>query len=99
MISNPMPANSSFESPVVRWSSSAIWRLGLPLLLFGVLWADLVRQLSYEWAAREQYAYGWFVPFFAAALLWRRWADRPSPLRLGRGQGKGEESPARSEER
>ncbi len=74
-----MPANSSFESPVVRWSSSAIWRLGLPLILFGILWADLVRQLSYEWAAREQYAYGWFVPFFAAALLWRRWLDRPAP--------------------
>jgi exosortase len=51
----------------------------LPLLLFGVLWADLVRQLSYEWEAREQYAYGWFVPFFAAALLWRRWLDRPAP--------------------
>jgi exosortase len=51
----------------------------LPLVLFGVLWADLVRQLSYEWAAREQYAYGWFVPFFAAALLWRRWLDRPAP--------------------
>jgi exosortase len=51
----------------------------LPILLFGVLWADLVRQLSYEWAAREQYAYGWFVPFFAAALLWRRWLDRPAP--------------------
>jgi len=50
-----------------------------PLLLFGVLWADLVRQLSYEWAAREQYAYGWFVPFFAVALLWRRWLDRPAP--------------------
>ena len=79
MISNPMPANSSFESPVVRWSSSAIWRLGLPLILFGVLWADLVRQLSYTWEAREQYAYGWFVPFFAAALLWRRWLDRPAP--------------------
>ena len=79
MTSTPMPTNSSFESPVVRWSSSAIWRLGLPLLLFGVLWADLVRQLSYEWAAREQYAYGWFVPFFAAALLWRRWLDRPAP--------------------
>src|ERR1039457_3872197 len=79
MTSTPMPTNSSFESPVVRWSSSAIWRLGLPLILFGVLWADLVRQLSYTWETSEQYAYGWFVPFFAAALLWRRWLDRPAP--------------------
>jgi exosortase len=83
MISNPMPTNSSFESPVVRgpvvrWSSSAIWRLGLPLILFGVLWADLVRQLSYTWETSEQYAYGWFVPFFALALFWRRWMTRPA---------------------
>jgi exosortase len=53
-------------------------RVWLPIAIFGILWADLVRQLSYEWEAREQYAYGWFVPFFAAALLWQRWLDRPA---------------------
>ena len=42
-----------------------------------MLWLDLIRLLSTQWEAREQYAYGWFVPFFAAALLWRRWLDRP----------------------
>ena len=78
-----MPANSSFESPVVRgpvvrWSSSAIWRLGLPLALFGILWADLIRQLSYEWSTNEQYAYGWFVPLLALGLLWKRWTTRPA---------------------
>jgi exosortase len=50
----------------------------LPLALFGVLWADLIRQLSYEWRTNEQYAYGWFVPFFALALFWRRWMTRPA---------------------
>ncbi len=49
----------------------------LPLLLFSLLWVDLVRLLSGNWEAREQYAYGWFVPFLALALLWRRWLDRP----------------------
>jgi exosortase/archaeosortase family protein len=48
-----------------------------PIAVFGVLWIDLIRLLSTQWETREQYAYGWFVPFFAAALLWRRWADRP----------------------
>jgi exosortase len=49
----------------------------LAIGLFSVLWLDLIRLLSTQWEAREQYAYGWFVPFFAAALLWRRWLDRP----------------------
>jgi exosortase len=49
----------------------------LPLAAFSFLWLDLIRQLSYQWETNEQYAYGWFVPFFAAALLWRRWSDRP----------------------
>jgi len=52
-------------------------RTWLPLALFAVLWLDLIRQLSYEWSTSDQYAYGWFVPFFSAALLWRRWLDRP----------------------
>lgn len=69
--------NQPLSSGATR--SSNILKTWLPIILFGVLWADLVRQLSYEWAAREQYAYGWFVPFFAVALLGRRWLDRPAP--------------------
>lgn len=49
------------------------------LLVFVVLWADLNWQLSYTWASNEQYAYGWFVPLFAAVFFWKRWEDRPSP--------------------
>ncbi len=43
-----------------------------------MLWADLVWQLSYTWEASEQYAYGWFVPFFALALFGKRWLTRPA---------------------
>src|ERR1039457_6716555 len=60
-------------TPLLKWTS---W---LPLAAFAILWADLIRQLSYMWSTNEQYAYGWFVPFFAAALFWRRWLDRPLP--------------------
>jgi len=59
--------------------TSKLWRRYVPVALFAVLWLDLIRLLSTQWEAREQYAYGWFVPFFAAALLWRRWLDRPIP--------------------
>jgi exosortase len=49
----------------------------LPVILFGVLWADLVRQLSYTWETSEQYAFGWFVPFLGLALFLKRWLTRP----------------------
>jgi hypothetical protein len=48
-----------------------------PVGLFSVLWLDLIRQLSYQWSNNEQYAYGWFVPFLALGLFWRRWLTRP----------------------
>ena len=84
-----LSSNPSSEGPVVRGPvvsspaaalrplTSDLWRRLLPLAALGVLWLDLIRLLSTQWEAREQYAYGWFVPFFAAALLWRRWLDRP----------------------
>jgi hypothetical protein len=49
------------------------------LAAFGVLWADLIRQLSSQWATYDQYSYAWFVPFLCAHALWRRWADRREP--------------------
>jgi len=58
-------------------SRGNILRVWLPVVLFGVLWADLVRQLSYTWESNEQYAYGWFVPILALALFWKRWLTRP----------------------
>ena len=70
----------------LRPLTSDLWRRWLPLAVFSVLWLDLIRLLSTQWEAREQYAYGWFVPFFAAALLWRRWLDRPGENRESRKQ-------------
>ena len=62
-------------------SRGNILRVWLPVALFGVLWADLIRQLSYTWESNEQYAYGWFVPILALALFWKRWLTRPSVVR------------------
>jgi exosortase len=53
-----------------------IYKVWLPIAVFGVLWVELVRELSKQWEAREQYAYGWFVPFLALGLFWRKWATR-----------------------
>lgn len=59
--------------------SGGLRQLWLPLLVFAVLWVDLVRQLSYIWDTNEQYAYGWFVPLLALGLFSKRWVTRPLP--------------------
>jgi len=66
------------SSSVGLSSSGALWRLGLPLAIFAILWVDLVRQLSYMWSTSEQYAFGWFVPIFVLGLFWKRWMSRPA---------------------
>ncbi|MCI0627133.1 MAG: archaeosortase/exosortase family protein [Acidobacteria bacterium] len=48
-----------------------------PVVAVCLLWLDLVRQLSYQWASSDQYSYGWLVPILAAALLYARWRTRP----------------------
>jgi exosortase len=58
---------------------ASILKIWFPLALFAVLWLDLVRQLSFQWSASEQYAYGWFVPVLAAGLFFRRWISAPAP--------------------
>ena len=60
-------------------TSKSDWKAWIPLLLFGVVWVDLIRQLSYAWGANEQYAFGWFVPPLSLGLFVRRWGDRPEP--------------------
>jgi len=51
----------------------------LPLLIFGTLWAVLLRHLSVHWALNPQYSFGWLVPFLAAFLLFQAWQERPEP--------------------
>ncbi|HYG35801.1 MAG TPA: exosortase/archaeosortase family protein [Clostridia bacterium] len=81
-----MPSTLTEPQTAPAPAATATWKTWLPIAAFCLLWLDLFRLLSSQWEAREQYAYGWFVPFFAAALLWKRWADRPRPWRETTGQ-------------
>ena len=49
------------------------------LILFGVLWFELVRHLHSQWSYNPQYGYGWSAPFLAIYLIWKRWRERPAP--------------------
>ena len=64
--------------PLVVANERALGRGALFLATVATLWFVLCHQLSGEWSLNEQYNYGWFVPFFCAALFWLRWEDAPS---------------------
>jgi len=53
---------------------------GQTLILFAlaVCWLLFFNQLRSEWQVNPQYNYGYVVPLLGAALLWRRWPDRPA---------------------
>jgi len=51
----------------------------LPILIFGTLWAVLLRHLSVHWMLNPQYSFGWLVPLLAAFLLVQAWQERPEP--------------------
>lgn len=56
------------------------------LVLFAIVWIDIVLRLKPEWSLNPQYGYGWSVPFLMLYLLWKRWPERPpasAPQSLG----------------
>src|SRR5438128_4735953 len=49
------------------------------ILVFGLLWFELINQLRPEWWLNPQYNYGLIVPLLALYLFWKRWRVRPTP--------------------
>src|SRR5580658_8295726 len=65
-------------------TGSTLFQLGrvgsgeaLVLLALGICWLLFFNELRGEWQINPQYSYGYVVPMLGAALLWRRWPDRP----------------------
>ncbi len=44
------------------------------LLLLAILWIQLFASLAHTWRHGEYYEFGWFVPWLALGLAWRRWS-------------------------
>src|SRR6266480_3961423 len=49
------------------------------LVVFGLIWFELISQLKAEWWLNPQYNYGLIVPLLALYLFWKRWRNRPAP--------------------
>jgi exosortase len=49
------------------------------LVVFGLIWFELINQLKAEWWLNPQYNYGLIVPLLAVYVFWKRWRNRPSP--------------------
>jgi exosortase len=51
----------------------------LALVSLLAYWLLFFNELRGEWRVNAQYSYGYFAPLLGAALIWRRWPDRPKP--------------------
>src|SRR5207253_588987 len=62
-------------------SEASVKRTGwlIPIVVFGLLWFELINQLKPEWWLNPQYNYGLIVPLLALYLFWKRWRVRPTP--------------------
>ena len=62
-------------------SGARIKRVGwlFAIVVFGLVWFELINQLKAEWWLNPQYNYGLIVPVLALYLFWKRWRNRPTP--------------------
>ncbi len=51
----------------------------MALFAMAFCWLLFFNELRDEWQTNPEYNYGFVVPLLAAALVWRRWPDRPTP--------------------
>lgn len=67
--SPPLPAATE-EARTMNW---------FPVVVFALVWIELISRLRFEWSINPQYGYGWTVPFLAAYIFWRRSQNAPAP--------------------
>lgn len=79
-MSTTAPLSEPVATPAPQNPGSESWPLSLWLLLGGLAagWIFYMVQLHLQWGSESYYNYGWFVPFLAALLFYRRWERRPA---------------------
>src|ERR1700691_3137845 len=79
MVNVPSSVPARTQAPCSHFAWDRLER-GQTLVLFalGACWFLFFNELRVEWQVNPQYSYGYLVPLLGAALLWRRWPDRPA---------------------
>lgn len=71
--SRAAPPATSLEGAIPRPTTGSLWAAGIVLLvLVGGSFAKCLASLAQRWANEPDYSHGFFVPLFAAFLLWHR---------------------------
>jgi exosortase len=71
-----LASNPPWWAGLFSWREVSIGRT-LVIVALGVCWLLFFNEIRGEWEVNPQYSYGYMVPLLTAALLWRRWPDRP----------------------
>lgn len=68
-VTRPAAAPAVFSKMLNGWF--------LAVVALAACWFQFFAELRGEWETNAQYNYGYVVPLLGAALLWRRWQERP----------------------
>ena len=62
------------SAPSYVWKSPAtFWILvGVVTLLIGYTFLDTIQDMVYRWDTKEEYGYGYIIPFLTLFLIWQR---------------------------
>ena len=62
------------SAPNFVWKSPAtFWILvGVATLLIGFAYLDTIQDMMYRWDTKEEYGYGYIIPFITLFLIWQR---------------------------
>jgi exosortase len=69
-VATAVPPRTEPDSRAIAW---------FPVVVFALVWLELISRLRLEWSINPQYGYGWAVPLLAAYIFWRRWQTAPAP--------------------
>lgn len=62
------------SNPLIIWQASAVtWMfLCLVLALLGLTFYEGIKEMVYIWNVREEYSYGYMIPFITAFFIWQK---------------------------
>ncbi|HSP45564.1 MAG TPA: exosortase/archaeosortase family protein, partial [Chthoniobacterales bacterium] len=69
-VATAAPPKTETSSPAIAW---------FPVVVFALVWLEVISRLRFEWSINPQYGYGWAVPLLAGYIFWRRWLNAPTP--------------------